>query len=110
VLYVVGAIDFETNWRHTKLNDEARGPDPFAVAMEWVTKITTVGLEMVLPAIGGAYLDKRIGTTYWALIGVVLGMTVGMWHLLQMTRKRNGDSKNGETGNGKRTPGGSSRQ
>ena len=54
--------------------------------MEWVTKITTVALEMVLPAIGGSYLDRRLGTKYWALIGVILGMVVGMWHLLQMTR------------------------
>ena len=87
------------------MNDEAPGPDPLALAMEWVTKITAVGLEMVLPAIGGAYLDKRIGSTYWALIGVTLGMVVGMWHLLQMTRK-----KDGETGSGKRTRGGPSRQ
>ena len=40
--------------------------------MEWVTKITTVGLEMVLPAVGGAYLDKRLNTKYWALIGLDL--------------------------------------
>ena len=60
--------------------------------MEWVTKITTVALEMVLPAIGGAWLDKRFGTQYWALVGVVLGMVVGMWHLLQMTRPKNGPS------------------
>ena len=33
--------------------------------MEWVAKITTVGLEMALPAIGGGYLDKRFGTQYW---------------------------------------------
>jgi hypothetical protein len=54
--------------------------------MEWVTKITTVGLEMALPAIGGAYLDQRLRSTYWALIGLVFGVVVGMWHLLQMTR------------------------
>ena len=33
-----------------------------ALAMEWVAKITTVGLEMVLPGIGGHYLDERLGT------------------------------------------------
>jgi F0F1-type ATP synthase assembly protein I len=54
--------------------------------MEWVTKITTVALEMVLPALGGVYLDKRMGTSYWALIGLVVGFVAGMWHLLQMTR------------------------
>ena len=85
------------------MNDEAPGPDPLASAMEWVTKITTVGLEMVLPAVGGAYLDKQVGTTYWALVGAMLGMVFGMWHLLQMTRK-----KNGATGRGKRTHGESS--
>ena len=60
--------------------------DPIALAMEWVAKITTVALEMVLPAVGGGFLDRRFGTNYWALAGVVLGTVVGMWHLLQMTR------------------------
>ena len=54
------------------MTDERPQPDPLALAMEWVAKITTVGLEMVLPAIGGAYLDKRFGTSYWALAGLVL--------------------------------------
>ena len=57
-----------------------------AQAVEWVSKITTVALEMALPAIGGGYLDKRFGTKYWALAGVILGFVVGMWHLLQMTK------------------------
>jgi hypothetical protein len=54
--------------------------------MEWVAKITTVALEMFLPAVGGGYLDRRLGTNYWALVGVVVGLVVGMWHLLLMTR------------------------
>jgi len=69
--------------------------------MEWVTKITTVGLEMALPAIGGAYLDQRFGTKYWALVGLVFGVVVGMWHLLQMTkpadRNRAKKGRNGES-------------
>lgn len=58
--------------------------------MEWVAKITTVALEMVIPAVGGGYLDQRLGTQYWALVGVVVGMVVGIWHLLQMTRPKTG--------------------
>jgi uncharacterized protein YqgC (DUF456 family) len=72
--------------------------DPLALAAEWVTKITTVALEMALPGIGGGYLDRRWGTSYWALIGVVLGLVVGMWHLLQMTKqpKRGSSPKEGQ--------------
>jgi F0F1-type ATP synthase assembly protein I len=54
--------------------------------MEWVAKITTVGLEMVLPAIAGTYLDRYLRTSYWAVIGLVVGLIVGFWHLLQMTK------------------------
>ena len=58
-----------------------------ASAMEWVAKITMVGLEMVLPGIGGHYLDTRLGTTYWALVGFGVGMAVAILHLVQMTRR-----------------------
>ncbi|MFN0018064.1 MAG: AtpZ/AtpI family protein [Pirellulaceae bacterium] len=58
-----------------------------ALAMEWVAKITTVGLIMVLPAVGGQYLDTRLGTKYWAVIGLGVGMTAGLVHLLQITRR-----------------------
>jgi F0F1-type ATP synthase assembly protein I len=68
------------------VNEDRPKPHPFALAMEWVAKITTVALEMVLPAAAGGYLDQRLGTSYWALVGVVIGFVVGMWHLLQMTR------------------------
>ena len=59
---------------------------PYAVAMEWVAKITTVALEMVLPGIGGTWLDKRFGTSFLALLGFAFGLTAGIWHLLLMTK------------------------
>lgn len=58
-----------------------------ASAMEWVAKITTVGLVMVLPAVGGKYLDTRWGTNYWAVVGLVMGMVAGFVYLLQITRR-----------------------
>ena len=67
------------------VSKQGRDPNPFAIAMEWVAKITTVALEMALPAIGGGYLDQRLGTNYWALVGIVVGVVGGMSHLLQMT-------------------------
>ena len=79
------------------VTEKRDGPPPLALAMEWVAKITTVALEMFLPAIGGGYLDRRLGTKYWALVGLVLGFVVGLWHLLQMTRASDRrDKSNGE--------------
>jgi hypothetical protein len=78
------------------------------VATEWVAKITTVSLEMILPAVGGGYLDRQWGTNYWVLVGLVLGGTVGFWHLLKMTRPKrskplpsdNGDNKDKDSTSG----------
>jgi hypothetical protein len=58
---------------------------PLVVALEWVSKITTGALEMVLPGIAGAWLDRRWGTTYLTLVGLALGVTVGIWHLIILT-------------------------
>jgi hypothetical protein len=54
--------------------------------MEWVSRITTVALEMVLPGLGGLWLDRRWGTEpYIGLLGFALGMILAFWHLLRMT-------------------------
>ena len=58
---------------------------PVAKAVEWVSRITTVGLVMALPAIAGHWLDDRGETQHWGLVGVLVGLTVGMWYLLRMT-------------------------
>jgi uncharacterized protein YqgC (DUF456 family) len=57
-----------------------------ALAMEWVAKITTVGLQMVLPGVAGYYLDKRFGTSYWAISGFVAGFAVGLWQMIRWTQ------------------------
>ena len=72
------------------MTQSPRRPPPIAVAVEWVAKITTVALEMVLPAVAGGYLDRRLGTRYWVLVGLVVGMVTGLYHLLQMVRKPEG--------------------
>lgn len=68
---------------------ESENRPPIAVAMEWVSRITTVALEMVLPGLGGVWLDKRWGTGFIGLLGFALGVSLGIWHLLQMTRTAN---------------------
>ena len=58
---------------------------PMAVAMQWVSKITTVSLTMALPALGGWWLDKVCRTAPWLLIvGAMLGMAAAFRQLLQM--------------------------
>lgn len=68
-----------------------------AVAMEWVSRIITIALEMVLPGVAGHWLDNRWGTSYLALLGFGLGFAVGFWHLLAM-------SKSAATKRGPRSP------
>lgn len=64
--------------------------------MNWVSRITTVGLMMVLPAVVGRWLDGRRGTNHWALIGLAVGLAAGLWQLLQIAggdqRRRNASS------------------
>lgn len=58
-----------------------------AVAMEWVSRIVTVSLEMVLPGLGGEWLDRRWGTSpFLLLLGLALGLSLGVWQLVRMTR------------------------
>lgn len=49
--------------------------------------MSTIVSEMVLPALVGRWCDMRWGTNYVALTGLVLGVTVGMWHLFQVARE-----------------------
>jgi hypothetical protein len=63
---------------------------PLVAAMEWVAKITTVALEMVLPGIAGGWLDAKLGTSFIALVGFALGVSGGVWHLLVITASGNG--------------------
>ena len=57
-----------------------------AIAMEWVSRIFTVALEMILPGLGGQWLDRKLGTGFLVLVGFVLGLTLGITHLLMMTK------------------------
>jgi hypothetical protein len=46
-----------------------------------------VSLEMVLPGLAGHWLDVRLGTVVlFLLIGLGLGSTAAVVHLVQMTR------------------------
>ena len=56
-----------------------------AVAMEWVSQITAIALVIVGSIWLGKYLDRRLGTSFWGLIGLFVGPLVGFWQLLMLT-------------------------
>jgi hypothetical protein len=59
-------------------------------AVTWTSRITTVALEMTIPAIAGMWADGRLGTNYLAILGLLLGVPLGIWHLIHMTRRQAG--------------------
>ena len=74
---------------------------PLALAMEWVSRIFVVGLEMVLPGLGGGWLDERWGTKpLLTLVGFGLGIVCGMTHLLLMTSADTRRQKSGAQASG----------
>jgi F0F1-type ATP synthase assembly protein I len=68
--------------------DRPEPRSPLAVAVQWASRITTVGLEFALPPLAGVYLDR-----YWSLrplatvLGVLIGFAVGMVHILGIARE-----------------------
>ena len=65
-----------------------------AEAMEWVSQITAIALEIVGCIWLGRYLDGRWGTDFLGLIGLFLGPAIGFWHLLLLTGVVGGKSAN----------------
>lgn len=63
---------------------------PIAEASRWVSRITSVALTMVLPAVGGYFLDKYMGSGPWMLLlGAGLGLVVAFTELLGLVSPRN---------------------
>ncbi len=67
---------------------------PMAIAMQWVSQITTISLIMVLPAGLGYWLDNRWDTEPWLIAcGAAIGFAIGMWQLLQLVKTDQEKSK-----------------
>jgi|GEM_PF-1176043 len=59
---------------------------PVGAAMEWVARIVAAGLMMVLPGLGGNWVDRQVGTHFVALAGFALGIASSLVYLLAITR------------------------
>ncbi|WP_390620641.1 AtpZ/AtpI family protein [Caulifigura coniformis] len=54
----------------------------FADASLWLSRI----FSTIVPGLIGLWIDDRFGTRYFALIGLILGLTSGILHFVQATR------------------------
>ncbi|OHB73080.1 MAG: hypothetical protein A2V70_19400 [Planctomycetes bacterium RBG_13_63_9] len=53
-----------------------------------------IALEMALPSAAGYWLDQQLGTKRLLLIlGAILGLCAGMWHLLSLTKSPPGSGE-----------------
>ena len=58
-----------------------------AQAYHWASRVISIALEMVIPGLLGYWLDSRVGTAgFFTVCGFVLGMFLGMWHLLKIAK------------------------
>jgi F0F1-type ATP synthase assembly protein I len=61
--------------------------DPLSVGMSWASRITSVSIGFVVPAIAGYYLDQWLHSSpIGVLVGMTLGFTAGMLQLLRIAR------------------------
>jgi F0F1-type ATP synthase assembly protein I len=78
-------------------SDEPRSP--LADGIAWASRVSTVGLEFVVPPLLGLLLDRWLHTTPFALlVGAVLGFAAGMRHILQIAREGPGPGAAAERG------------
>jgi F0F1-type ATP synthase assembly protein I len=62
----------------------------YANAMQWVSRITSIVIEMVLPGVIGYWIDLRLGTkVLFLILGVILGFVGGIWQLIKLTKPNN---------------------
>jgi hypothetical protein len=68
--------------------DAADGRSATAKAAEWVSRVTTISLEMVLPGLAGYWLDTKLGTrVLFLLVGFAVGGYLAFLQLQAIARR-----------------------
>jgi hypothetical protein len=77
------------------VNPPSDDRSPWALAMEWSSRMTAIAMEMVLPPLGGYWLDHKVGTRLpvFLIVGVVLGFTVSMIQLCKLAQAATQDRR-----------------
>jgi ATP synthase protein I len=72
--------------------DNPHGEPPnYVKAMQWVSRITSISMEMVLPGVIGYYfIDRWLGTrVVFLILGLIVGFVGGMWQLIKLAKENN---------------------
>ena len=63
------------------------GRSPIAVGFEWASRISVVGVTLVLPVLAGYWLDGYAGSNpFGLLVGMLVGFGVALVQLIQLAR------------------------
>lgn len=63
---------------------------PLSAGLQWASAITTIGLEMALPPLFGAWVDRQFATSpWWTVVLAILGFGVAMRHLWDISKRLN---------------------
>ena len=63
--------------------------------MGYYAALAQIGIEMVIPAIAGYYVDDWLHTTPWIMIaGAVFGFAASLIHLFAILRQKERDEAN----------------
>ncbi|HUT09954.1 MAG TPA: AtpZ/AtpI family protein [Thermoguttaceae bacterium] len=69
------------------MNDSSDDRSPLATAMAWSSRVTAISLEMALPGLIGYWVGRKLGAEIaFVVLGVLIGLVGGMWHLIRLTR------------------------
>jgi hypothetical protein len=78
--------NFNTHGYNAGMSDDG-DPSLYAHLYQWSARISTIAIEMVIPALIGIWLDRLMGTVVLLTIfGVFLGMALGFWQLVKIAR------------------------
>ena len=67
--------------------DDKYGVNSMAEATKWVSVVTSFVGVMIVPALGGIWLDNLLGAKFvFTILGAIFGFVGGMYSLLNMIK------------------------
>jgi F0F1-type ATP synthase assembly protein I len=71
---------------HFEKPEYPKGPkrSSLAEAYDLVSRVLTCVMVMILPGIGGDYLDSHYDTSYMMVTGWIIGPPFGLWQLIKL--------------------------